>query len=715
MECTQGSNEEAYKLYLEASPTLRARSKKCQTAAVAFIARYGIDEGERKNLTLKFSRLVDSRQRCKNSLAFWNQKVFYDLKQEIKVHPKTAGRPVTKLCDEPCIKTSRKILRDQIDHLEEFAKEQKISKMSALQMLICHRIWHKGTLDQSQPASIPVIDAVALINNINLSMQQYQTLRSTCLPFGINFPTRNRIDLAKGSLHPPIATCQIKSSVDMKDMLTETGQALLSQTKIVGNEAKKFVIIGKFGCDGSGSHKVRHQRIYIEDALEETPNLNPQNVSNFLLSCYCPLEIKEIGESEVQVWKNPQPNSIAFARPVSLTRAEESREILQSELMLPFELIRNPFLKEIKNADGEIKYTMEFKTECSMVDGKMVSLIQGDSGAFCHLCTSTREEANNHLNILAGFEMNKDYNSCQTAWRKLRSGEICYSSVERQGQCHESLLKADLHCISVLHFKLRSLDFVLKILYHLVADHKSWFEGGSLTQSCLKRAKKECIDKVLESTGILLDSQCSGGGNTNSGPIADRYFEPANREVISSLILNRADKTAYTQLLSYFNQMLSVTLSVTDKIVNIKKVRQLGIDLMHHTKSAFLDNRSRPWIMITPSVHQLCAHAWQLFELNNGKSIAVWSENPLESWNEYVRSFKSGSAARARQCSVQTNIHDVLRRMLIKSHPDVAARRYIPRCSICNEMGHTARSSIHKRPNNALTEEQLLIASLYEN
>ena len=109
MECTQVSNEEACKLYLEASPTLRARSKKCQTAAVAFIARYGIDEGERKNLTLKSSRLVDSRQRCKNSLAFWNQKVFYDLKQEIKVHPKTAGRPVTKLCDEPCIKTSRKI------------------------------------------------------------------------------------------------------------------------------------------------------------------------------------------------------------------------------------------------------------------------------------------------------------------------------------------------------------------------------------------------------------------------------------------------------------------------------------------------------------------------------------------------------------------------------------------------------------------------------
>ena len=86
------------------------------------------------------------------------------------------------------------------------------------------------------------------------------------------------------------------------------------------------------------------------------------------------------------------------------------------------------------------------KTECSMIDGKMVSLLQGDSGAFCHLCHTTHA-------------------SCKRTWDQLVSGDIVYTSSERQGQCHENIVQADLNCFSVLHFKLRSLDFAQKILY----------------------------------------------------------------------------------------------------------------------------------------------------------------------------------------------------------------------------------------------------------
>ena len=100
------------------------------------------------------------------------------------------------------------------------------------------------------------------------------------------------------------------------------------------------------------------------------------------------------------------------------------------------------------------------------------------------------------------------------------------------------------------------------------------------------------------------------------------------------------------------------------------------------------------WIVITPTVHHLCAHTWELFQWNNGLPIAIWSECPLESWNKFVRSFQSGTAARARQSKVKNNIHDVLRWMLIASHPEIASKKIRP--SICGEMGHTARSSRHK-------------------
>ena len=94
--------------------------------------------------------------------------------------------------------------------------------------------------------------------------------------------------------------------------------------------------------------------------------------------------------------------------------------------------------------------------------------------------------------------------------------------------------------------------------------------------------------------------------------------------------------------------------------------------------------------MIIPSVHQVCAHAGELFEINAGKSISVWSEIPVESWNKYVRAYQSGVSARARQSSIKNNLKDVITRMLIESHPKVASLKPHSSCSKYGEIGHTA-------------------------
>ncbi len=57
----------------------------------------------------------------------------------------------------------------------------------------------------------------------------------------------------------------------------------------------------------------------------------------------------------------------------------------------------------------------------------------------------------------------------------------------------------------MLHFKLRSLDFAQKILYHLVAGQKIWSET-SRVESFILHGKKECIDKIGQEIGILMDS-----------------------------------------------------------------------------------------------------------------------------------------------------------------------------------------------------------------
>ena len=67
-----------------------------------------------------------------------------------------------------------------------------------------------------------------------------------------------------------------------------------------------------------------------------------------------------------------------------------------------------------------------------MINGKMADLIQGDSGAFCHYCTVTREQANDIKQIEEGFKINKSAQQCMQTWQAV-DGEMAYSSTSQAG------------------------------------------------------------------------------------------------------------------------------------------------------------------------------------------------------------------------------------------------------------------------------------------
>ena len=124
----------------------------------------------------------------------------------------------------------------------------------------------------------------------------------------------------------------------------------------------------------------------------------------------------------------------------------------------------------------------------------------------------------------------------------------------------------------------------------MVAGRKTWSLNGGYADRIHKSAKQECITHIQNTTGILIDSPCGVGGNTNSGPLADRFFHPKNRENICAVITNKEDRENYAHLLSMFNVHLHVTQSVDHKkIVAIKQVKEQGKEIMLHLKSAFLD------------------------------------------------------------------------------------------------------------------------------
>ena len=82
------------------------------------------------------------------------------------------------------------------------------------------------------------------------------------------------------------------------------------------------------------------------------------------------------------------------------------------------------------------------KTEVSMVDGKMIGLLMGDSGSFSHYCNSTHAEVNALEKILQrDISIEKSYELCQEARRQLDTGVISYNDPAHHGQCHQPICK----------------------------------------------------------------------------------------------------------------------------------------------------------------------------------------------------------------------------------------------------------------------------------
>ena len=209
--------------------------------------------------------------------------------------------------------------------------------------------------------------------------------------------------------------------------------------------------------------------------IQQFSSADHSNESNddrsYISSFWCPLDIIDNDTNEV-IFSNPVPNSILYSRPVELIKAKESRENVKLYLKPTLDKIA-----EIEN--NEITTELGIQCQCftniSMCDEKMISLLHGDSGAFCHLCTCKKADGNDVLQISQGFEMNKTYEDMLETWKEiLKEEEIKKDKkdqgkryrrkkdevrVDRKGQLHEPLIGHNNPIHGILHSKLRYIIF----------------------------------------------------------------------------------------------------------------------------------------------------------------------------------------------------------------------------------------------------------------
>ena len=84
-------------------------------------------------------------------------------------------------------------------------------------------------------------------------------------------------------------------------------------------------------------------------------------------------------------------------------------------------------------------------------------------------------------------------------------------------------------------------------------------------------------------------------------------FSTSNQTQICSL--NQEDRESYEIFLSLTNIILNVAQSVNaSKNVRTDKLKALGIELILHLKTSFLNEKGSSWVMIIPSFHQMCGN-----------------------------------------------------------------------------------------------------------
>ena len=184
----------------------------------------------------------------------------------------------------------------------------------------------------------------------------------------------------------------------------------------------------------------------------------------------------------------------------------------------------------VKHEDNIIN--VEVQAKMSMIDGKMHTCLSGLGGAFCCLCTNSKDQCMDKELIKSGFAIDRALEDTL---------EICENELHleqnrkkgdydtRKGVTQEPITTEDINNMHPLHNLLRCFGWIFKICYHATAGHLKWSEAkldvsNRVAQALafLKQGKEQIQASVKEETSITLEKAdpTGHGGTSTTGNIA---------------------------------------------------------------------------------------------------------------------------------------------------------------------------------------------------
>ena len=598
----------------------------------------------------------------------------------------------TKSLDQLGLKQLHRRTDPLWEKIQEFATDNEETPLRILAALLSRcgdrhakefgeQVWNECATE----THISVISAMAILVDCALGRETYGKLRKVLKKEGHNIlPVWSNVRVEQTKISPEpqeLPNPHIGIYLPFTKSMQLTAERIMQGT-IADQLPSSVVMEIKYGCDGSGSHAIYRQ-------------INNAQTSNIILTMFCPLKLKTDGG--VVLWEQKTPNSPLTHRPLMLQMGKESTESLQS--LAIFNEEQNQLKTEgCTIAVSDVQIPLKVNVASTMMDMKAAHLYLGLGGAYCDLCDTSRQLARDPNRVEQGFEINRTIEDLHRLFEDLVQDDgSVYKRPrdydQRAGLVSKPIPTNETKSVQVLHALLRSFDHFMKVAVHLRAAVFDWSESPtSINQQFLKNAKSDIqsyIEVVIGEKWDVPDGTGKGGTTTTGNTARKILHHRHNRDVVVKLMPEQ-----YQSIMSQFGQHLSVILRLfcSSEAINVKEYRKLCTNLYLFLLRSFPHISQKPgtWISITPSVHKLLGHSWELIILNEGCGLKNLDESGLEGNNKILRSIRQNLA---RKTSQTANLVDTINRMWLGSDPQVNEVRLQtqPFCKHCNEHGHSSR------------------------
>lgn len=261
---------------------------------------------------------------------------------------------------------------------------------------------------------------------------------------------------------------------------------------------------------------------------------------------------------------------------------------------------------------------------CTMLDGKTVNILTDTaSSQACNICKATP----------------KDFNNLEEQQNKV---------------CAEDNYK---YSISVLHAHLRCYEYLLHIAYKL--ELQQWQARGEEAKARVKERKSKITTRFYKEMGLVVDQPKQGGGNSNDGNTARKFFK--NPLLVSQITgINQ-------ELVEKFANILSII--SCGHYINEEKFKKYCFETAQMAISLY------GWYKISASVHKLLIHGADIIK-SLPLPVGQLSEDVIEVGHKDYKKFRQYYSRKTSRINTNT---DIFNWMMVSSDPIVTNKRKKPK------------------------------------